>query len=74
MFDPKGSLQIITDKDVGKDITVKGSAPHDSALTHVTGRSEYVDDRPMLRASFFAALFTARLPGHGLSNWIPRRR
>jgi xanthine dehydrogenase large subunit len=24
-----------------------GSAPHDSAHTHVTGRSEYVDDRPM---------------------------
>lgn len=25
-------------------------APHDSAATHVTGQSEYVDDRPMLRS------------------------
>ncbi|NBQ52852.1 MAG: hypothetical protein EBU49_04645, partial [Proteobacteria bacterium] len=52
MFDPKGSLQIIT----GKDITGKGSAPHDSALTHVTGRSEYVDDRPMLKGELFCGL------------------
>lgn len=56
MFDPKGSLQIITGKDIGKDSTDKGSAPHDSALTHVTGRSEYVDDRPMLKGELFCGL------------------
>ena len=26
-----------------------GSVPHDSSVTHVTGKSEYVDDRPMVK-------------------------
>ncbi len=47
MVDPTGSLQIITEK---------ASASHDSALTHVTGRSEYVDDRPMLKGELFCGL------------------
>lgn len=33
-----------------------GSVPHDSAATHVTGASEYVDDRPMLRSELFCGV------------------
>ncbi len=33
-----------------------GSAPHDSAATHVSGRSEYVDDRPVLKGELFCGL------------------
>ena len=33
-----------------------GSAPHDSSRTHVTGRSEYVDDRPMLKGELLCGL------------------
>ena len=33
-----------------------GSEPHDSSRTHVTGRSEYVDDRPMLPGELFCGL------------------
>ena len=30
-------------------ITDQGSVPHDSSTTHVTGKSEYIDDRPILK-------------------------
>lgn len=33
-----------------------GSSPHDSSRTHVTGRSEYVDDRPMLRGELHCGI------------------
>lgn len=33
-----------------------GSVPHDSSTTHVTGRSEYVDDRPMLRGELLCGI------------------
>ena len=33
-----------------------GSAPHDSSITHVTGKSEYVDDRPMLKGELHCGL------------------
>ena len=33
-----------------------GSLPHDSSGTHVTGRSEYVDDRPMLRGELLCGI------------------
>ena len=33
-----------------------GSEPHDSSRTHVTGRSEYVDDRPMLPGELLCGL------------------
>jgi xanthine dehydrogenase large subunit len=33
-----------------------GSAPHDSSRTHVTGRSEYVDDRPVLKGELHCGL------------------
>lgn len=34
----------------------EATAPHDSATTHVTGRSEYVDDRPMLRSELLCGV------------------
>lgn len=33
-----------------------GSEPHDSSRTHVTGRSEYVDDRPLMRGELVCGL------------------
>ncbi|MCE9619220.1 MAG: molybdopterin-dependent oxidoreductase [Planctomycetes bacterium] len=33
-----------------------GSAPHDSSSTHVTGQSEYVDDRPMVKGELHCGL------------------
>lgn len=33
-----------------------GSPPHDSSITHVTGKSEYVDDRPMLKGELHCGL------------------
>lgn len=33
-----------------------GSASHDSSWTHVTGRSEYVDDRPLLKHELWCGL------------------
>ena len=33
-----------------------GSVPHDSSRTHVTGRSEYVDDRPVLKGELLCGL------------------
>lgn len=36
---------------------MKGSKPHDSAHTHVTGESEYVDDRPIMRGELFMDVF-----------------
>lgn len=35
----------------------KGSLPHDSAHTHVTGESEYVDDRPKMQNELFVDVF-----------------
>lgn len=32
------------------------SASHDSSTTHVTGRSEYIDDRPLLKNELFCGL------------------
>ena len=37
------------------------SPPHDSSITHVTGHSEYVDDRPMLAGELFVGCFYSRL-------------
>ena len=37
-------------------ITDPGSAPHDSSVTHVTGKSEYVDDRPMVKGELHCGL------------------
>ena len=37
------------------------SPPHDSAITHVAGESEYVDDRPMLPGELFVGCFYSRL-------------
>jgi len=34
----------------------QGSPPHDSASTHVTGKSEFVDDRPMLKGELHCGL------------------
>ncbi len=34
----------------------EGSPPHDSAITHVTGKSEFVDDRPMLKGELHCGL------------------
>lgn len=33
-----------------------GSLPHDSATTHVTGTSEFIDDRPMLKGELHCGL------------------
>ncbi|MEI6879119.1 MAG: molybdopterin cofactor-binding domain-containing protein, partial [Planctomycetota bacterium] len=33
-----------------------GSPSHDSSITHVTGKSEYVDDRPMLKGELHCGL------------------
>ena len=33
-----------------------GSPPHDSATTHVTGKSEFVDDRPMVKGELHCGL------------------
>ncbi|NBX82725.1 hypothetical protein EBQ90_06515 [bacterium] len=33
-----------------------GSAPHDSSVTHVTGKSEYIDDRPMLKNELWCGI------------------
>ena len=33
------------------------SPPHDSSITHVTGESEYVDDRTMLAGELFVGCF-----------------
>lgn len=38
-----------------------GSLPHDSASTHVTGKSEYVDDRPLQRGELLCGLIYARV-------------
>jgi xanthine dehydrogenase large subunit len=35
--------------------------PHDSSITHVTGASEYVDDRPMLAGELFVGCFYSRV-------------
>ena len=34
----------------------EGSPPHDSGITHVTGKSEFVDDRPMLKGELHCGL------------------
>lgn len=36
---------------------IKPSLPHDSAHTHVTGESEYVDDRPKMHNELFVDVF-----------------
>jgi xanthine dehydrogenase large subunit len=35
--------------------------PHDSAITHVTGESEYVDDRPMQSGELFVGCYFSKL-------------
>ncbi len=37
------------------------SLPHDSSLTHVTGQSEYVDDRTMLPGELFVGCFYSKV-------------
>lgn len=37
-------------------ISDHGSPSHDSSITHVTGKSEYVDDRPMLKGELHCGL------------------
>ena len=37
-------------------ITDQGSVPHDSSTTHVTGKSEYIDDRSMLKGELHCGL------------------
>lgn len=37
------------------------SPPHDSSLTHVTGQSEYVDDRTMLPGELFVGCFYSKV-------------
>ena len=39
-----------------KLISDHGSPSHDSSITHVTGKSEYVDDRPMLKGELHCGL------------------
>jgi len=39
-----------------KQIANLTSDPHDSSLTHVTGKSEYVDDRPLLKRELLCGL------------------
>ena len=46
--DANGRLAVI--------ITDQGSTPHDSSTTHVTGKSEYIDDRPMLKGELHCGL------------------
>jgi xanthine dehydrogenase large subunit len=47
-LDANGRLAVI--------ITDQGSVPHDSSTTHVTGKSEYIDDRPMLKGELHCGL------------------
>ena len=47
-LDANGRLAVI--------ITDPGSTLHDSSTTHVTGKSEYVDDRPMLKGELHCGL------------------
>lgn len=44
---PRAGLTVLSDP---------GSAPHDASRTHVTGRSEYIDDRPMLKGELHCGL------------------
>lgn len=39
----------------------KPSPPHDSSITHVTGASEYVDDRPMQVGELFVGCYFSRV-------------
>lgn len=39
-----------------KNLTKDQSPPHDSSLTHVTGRSEYIDDRSMMKHELLCGL------------------
>ena len=39
-----------------KLISDHGSPSHDSSITHVTGKSEYVDDRPMIKGELHCGL------------------
>ena len=48
-------------KDVMPLTTVAPVPPHDSAITHVTGESEYVDDRPMQSGELFVGCYFSRL-------------
>ena len=36
--------------------------PHDSALTHVAGTSEFIDDRPQVRGELIVGLLYAEVP------------
>ena len=62
MADSKIPLQVLKELKELKELKVlevleaKSSPPHDSAASHVTGRSEYVDDRPMLKGELFCGL------------------
>ena len=38
------------------------SIPHDSALTHVAGTSEFIDDRPQVRGELIVGLLYAEVP------------
>lgn len=51
--DRSSNSQITNPATIIKD---PGSPSHDSAWTHVTGGSEYVDDRPMLKNELFCGL------------------
>ncbi|MEY4631504.1 MAG: hypothetical protein RIQ81_1624 [Pseudomonadota bacterium] len=41
---------------IPKLLEYRGSAAHDSSTTHVSGRSEYVDDRPVQKGELFCGL------------------
>lgn len=45
-------------KPIDPNVTIP---PHDSAITHVTGQSEYVDDRPMQRGELFVGCYFSKL-------------
>jgi xanthine dehydrogenase large subunit len=47
-LDANGRLAVV--------ITDPGSTLHDSSTTHVTGKSEYIDDRPMLKGELHCGL------------------
>jgi xanthine dehydrogenase large subunit len=48
-------------KDIMPMKTAAPIPPHDSAITHVTGESEYVDDRPMQAGELFVGCYFSKL-------------
>ena len=46
----------------------KRSNPHDSAITHVSGKSEFIDDRPTQRGELTVALVYSEVPSGVLES------